>query len=989
MKNNSSNVELNLMNAEAKNKIENIRWLVFLLFLSSGISGLVYEVVWSRMLTYIFGATLYAISTVLTSFMGGLALGSFLFGFVADKAKKPLRLYALLELGVGISALLLPFALKSLTPLYQVIYTHFNTSFFAFSLIRFVVTFVVLLIPTTLMGATLPVLSRFFVRKRNSLGLNVGLLYALNTTGAVVGCFISGFYLIASLGISGTILFAAIINIAVAIIGLLLSIKFEKGEAEIGIKEPSAPPIKAHSSLPSISSSENVYSKGVVKFVLFSYFVSGFIALGYQVIWSRSLVFAFDLLKNTTYSFTAMLTVFLIGLALGSAIISKFIDKQTNLLRLFAFIQILIGLSAIFSLFFILNKADAFNPLPPLNAAGDALLWYNAIFNIFSKSFIAIFIPTLMMGMTFPVVSKIFIINLKHLGEGIGKIYSINTLGAILGAFFTGFFIIPAIGIAKGLLLFAVINIVLGAILFIINKNLEPLAKKSYVLLCAAAIAIVSIKTPKQAVFQTIEPGEKLLFYKEGPLATVSVKMTRLGYNEIYVDNVGVAGTDPILLTDQKSLAHIPSLFLPNPQSALTVGFGSGGASFSYLVFDYLKTVDCVEISETVPLAADFLLDSNHNLLQLGDPRYRIIYDDARSYLKLGNKKYDIIATDCTDLRYKTNANLYDFEYFTLCRDKITDDGMVVVWMPLGGLSDECFRSALRTFYRVFPNMSIWYMNNQPTHYILLLGTKSPFTINLEQIQARLQRNKNIRNDLAELYLDNPYKILSCFVTDEKKLNDFLKGNLTNTENYPFLEFNSPKYGYGDKPALDNLNNLMKIREDVTGVLSPINNASLKKEAAEKIKRYEAAIPYIIEGHKKYRLLELEKSCENYIKALQINPDDASVQNLLNYDDIKRKIMMFPYDWWAMNMLGKLYLQQKRYGEAINYFTMITNLDVAFLNNKEASKSLRAAQADAYFNIGKTYIEAGKSERAIDVFKKSLSITPDNKECKEWLEKVQ
>lgn len=983
---NIENTELNLSDV-ASTKKDKIKWVVFLLFFASGISGLVYEVVWSRILTYIFGATLYAVSTVLTAFMGGLALGSFLFGYKADKLKRPLRAYAMLEFGIGICGIFLPIVLKSMTPIYKLIYQNFHTSFFTFSLIRFAITFFVLLIPTTLMGATLPILSRFLVSKEKTLGLNIGLLYALNTGGAVIGCFLAGFFLIANLGMNGTIFFAAIINISVAIAALSMSGAVESDsetETDSQIKQKNNFPEKIE-----IVDNQNVYPKNVISFVLIAYLLSGFISMGYQIIWARSLVFTFDTLKNTTYSFTCILTVFLIGLTLGSMLISKFIDKQSNLLRLFALIEILIGISAVYSLFFILYQGANFNPLQELSDSGFDIYWSNAVFNLFAKTFIAIFLPTFMMGTTFPVVSKIFIINIKHLGEGVGKIYSVNTVGAIFGSFITGFFIIPAIGIAKGLLLFACANILIGLILILINPNIVKSAKRIYLTAAIILIAIILIKTPKQAVFQTVETGEKMLFYKEGPLATVSVKNNILNYNTLYVDNVGVAGTDLILLTDQKSLAHIPALFLKDPKSALTVGFGSGGASYSYLQYSYLERVDCVEISETVPLAADYLLDSNHGVLKSNDPRFNLIYDDARSYLKLADQKYDIIATDCTDLRYKSNANLYDLEYFELCREKITDDGMVVVWMPLAGLSDECFKVALRTFYKVFPNMSIWFMNNTPTHYILMLGTKSQFKIDYQMVADRLQI-PSVKNDLAEIYLDDPMKILSCFITDESRLNDYLKeSDLLNTENNPFLEFNSPKYGYGDKPMIDNLNGLFTVKVDVLDILTNLpKDENEKNKIVNTLRRYENSVPSIINGHKNYRLLNLFESCGDYMKASKIAPEDESIKFLLDYDDMKRRIER-TNDLWTMEELGVIYYMQKRYSDALKYLKMAVNTDTSFINDSERLKLANEEKATAYYYIAKIYVDNSQSEKAIEPLKNALKINPDKQEYKELLTRIE
>jgi len=297
---------------EPVGKEKSIKVAVFLLFFASGVTGLVYEVVWTRLLIYVFGATLFAVSTVLSAFMGGLALGSYLFGKYADRQRNNLRLYGILEIGIGLSALLLPFLLSLLHPLYRISYQYFNASFIVLSLVRFVLTFIVLLIPTTLMGATLPVLSRFMVRRKDSLGLNVGFLYSLNTLGAVLGCFLTGFLLIAVLGVRGSTILAVVLNCFIGLISLVLAKGKDRPKEDVIPKEQ-APDERAFA-----NEAQRKQARKIVHGVLWCYAISGFIALSYQVVWNRALVFSFEIMKNTTYSFTAILTVFLIGLSVGA-----------------------------------------------------------------------------------------------------------------------------------------------------------------------------------------------------------------------------------------------------------------------------------------------------------------------------------------------------------------------------------------------------------------------------------------------------------------------------------------------------------------------------------------------------------------------------------------------------------------------------------------------------------------------------------------------
>ncbi len=987
------------MNADAAN-IKSIRLAVFFLFFASGISGLVYEVVWSRHLTYLFGATLFAVATVLSAFMGGMALGSWIFGKVADKSRRNLRNFALLQIGIGLSALILPLLLKSCHPIYRLAYRSFDASFGVLSLMRFALSFLVLLVPTTLMGATLPVLSRFMVRNRNTLGLNVGALYSVNTFGAVLGCFLAGFILIARFGIHNTTLIAVAINLAVGIISLAISRNLppESGENEAG--ETSPKPQPADSPLPEDPSQ----SRRIVKAVLLSYGISGFIALSYQVVWNRALVFTFEAMKNTTYSFTAMLTVFLVGLAAGGAVMSSRIDRQKDPLRLFALIQALIGLSGALSFYIIFFVGPEFAPFSLYDAAGQ-VRWSAGVLNVFAKTAIAILLPTFLMGMAFPVVTRICVQRISAVGFGVGRIYSVNTLGSIFGAFVCGFILIPLLGVAGTLYILATGNLLIALYIFHVNPGLSPRLRTHLRVACAVIAAVLLIRAPRHVRFQELSPTEEMVFYKEGPLATVSVIENSFKYRTLYVDNVGVAGTDRILLTDQKSLAHVPMLLLKDPKSALTVGFGSGGASFSYTTYNSAEEIHCVEICDTVMDTAPDLLASNHGLLLpmnrkapmprpvkdyvaqaypgylTFDPRYRIILDDVRSYLNFTGRKYDIIATDCTDLRYKSNANLYDLSYFELCRDHITEDGMVVVWMPLAGLSDEMFRVALRTFYRVFPEMSVWYMNNESTHYILLIGTPQPLRIDYALLERKL-REDDVRHDLAELFLDDPVKLLSCYICDQTTLDAFLSGENINTEDRPFLEFESPKYGYGEQPMIENLNSLISLR---TPIMPYLDNAPDTAEFRDLMDRFYRAIPYIVQGHAEYRALNLVRSCRHYMEAMRICPEDRATRYLLDYDELKLRIAARPTDAWGYRELGAVFFEQGRHADAVTWLSGL--LKQALPPDESASEETlnyyNASILYANKTIARSYIAAGRPKAARPFLDKARELSPLDEELSE------
>src|SRR5262245_25724047 len=291
------------------------RRVIFGLFCVSGISGLLYEVAWTRMLHLLFGDTVLATSTVLTAFMAGLALGSWWGGRRIDRRPRVLAVYAALELCIGLSAVLLPLGLDLIRPLYVWLHRQVRATVVLLSLVRFCLAFALLLIPTTLMGATLPVLARYIVRTSATLGWSVGVLYTLNTGGAVLGCFAAGYVLIGSLGLYQTVALGAVLNLGIALvvwIGRRLA-----DDGRLGAAVLDAAPVPLAQGTP-------VYSAREVHLVLWGFALSGCTALAYEVIWTRALTF---FIGNSTYAFSAMLTTFLCGLALGSLIFARVSDR--------------------------------------------------------------------------------------------------------------------------------------------------------------------------------------------------------------------------------------------------------------------------------------------------------------------------------------------------------------------------------------------------------------------------------------------------------------------------------------------------------------------------------------------------------------------------------------------------------------------------------------------------------------------------------------
>jgi spermidine synthase len=564
-----------------------LRVAVLVAFFLSGLSALVYEVVWMRMLTLAFGTTVFAVSTVVTVFMAGLAIGSFYFGRWVDKKAgelNTLKLYALLEGCIGLYCLFTPWAFSNLDILYGHIYRLAEINFYLFSFIRFLLSFAVLLIPTVLMGATLPVISKYFVTRKERLGRSIGSLYGFNTFGAVLGVLITAFLLIPFVGVRAALLTAVFLNLAIAFTMYYLASSTEEPFAAISVKKTPLPKKKTSPQRP-VSEARAVLSILVPA----AFAASGFASLAYEVSWFRILSMT---IGNTVYAFSVMLAIFLLGLALGSFIFSFVIDRIRDRLRAFAIMEMSIGLSVV--------ALVPFFGILPLTFMGLVArfsfdFWALQAVN-FLTAFVAIIIPTLLMGATFPLVVRIMTDDLGYLGRRVGSLYALNTLGGVAGSFLAGFFFIPLVGAQTTIIFMVGINLAIGCALLFASPYASAVLKR-VVAFSALVLLIASFFLPSwdrnlltSGVY--LYAGSHMESFKKGELKTWLRER-----NEIVYYNEGITGTtaviertgNPYMSVNGKIIADIsndtfihtllgshPLMLHPEPKKALLVGLGSG-----------------------------------------------------------------------------------------------------------------------------------------------------------------------------------------------------------------------------------------------------------------------------------------------------------------------------------------------------------------------------------------------------------------------------
>ncbi len=740
--------------------------LVLLILVISGFAGLTYELVWTKHLMLVFGVSHAAISTVLAAFMAGLAIGSVALGRVADRVRHPLRLYALLELGVGASAAALPFTLSAVNDAYVSMARGMPAHSWALAAARFLLCFALLLVPTTLMGGTLPAIGRHVIRRSEAVGLGAGVLYGANTVGGILGAAMTGFVLLGAMGAHRTAMLAVALNAAAAAAAGALSLK----AAPI---RPGEPGPAAQPAGPSPAPDR----PALATFVLIAFGISGAASLAYEVLWTRVLIYFMDL---TIYSFTTILVTFLTGLALGSFLFARWADRVRNLLGLFGSMQLAIALSAMYVVHSLGKLFSVAERVAPSVASDPEAIFMVVRFTIAS---VFILLPTIVMGGTFPVVARLYTRDLRRLGRSLGDLYGANTLGCVIGSLAAGFVLLHLVGAQQAIGLVALVSGALG-----IGAIIASRARRA-VLLSLAAAGVLAVgmllawRVPPAVMFsrRAIEQHLELLHYKEGPEASLAVLRNPFGSREININGLSTAYSDYGDILSHKLLAHPPALMAREPRSALVVGLGMGSTVWSLAQYP-LERIDCVELVPAERETATFFLPENGGVLD--DPRVTLIIGDGRNYLLTTSRKYDIISFNAIHPAF--SPYLYTREFYQLCKSRLTDDGVICGWLPT---NSGHFPSLLATFREVFPHCSLWVAN---LGHLAIIGTREPQVFDLSRIRDAVT-SPGVRRNLAEVHLEEPLALLARAVMDEEAVRRYAAdhGARVNTDDLPHVEFDT------------------------------------------------------------------------------------------------------------------------------------------------------------------------------------------------------
>ncbi|HOJ32896.1 MAG TPA: fused MFS/spermidine synthase [Candidatus Hydrogenedentes bacterium] len=839
------------------------RWILYfvllLFFVVSGACGLLYQVVWTRKLVLLFGTTAYAVSTVLFIFFLGLGVGSFWGGRLSERTKSPLALYGWFEIIIGLWALAFIVFVGLGESLVCTLLRMFSFSRPVGILLRGVLALAFLFVPTTLMGATLPLLSKFATHSRRLIALRVGGLYTANTFGAVAGCALAGFILLARFGYTRSVFIGTVANCLVGVGALILHRLSRAWDTD----------------KPGESSASEVVSNEVetpalhAAWVVFAYAVCGFCALALEVLWTRLLVIV---LVGTTYAFTTMLTALLSGLALGGMIGTLTADRTRRHVFWFGLLESLAGIGCIATLLLFAHAPERYEQM--LFEAGRT--WEAMTRAKFILSFTILFAPTFLFGMSFPFAVKAAAGFKGHWGRDVGILYGANTVGGLAGSLVGGFVLIPLLGTHYGILVLGALVCLVGVITGLVGSGKRPVYIALVVVVGAAALGIGFQASHgdvgKALTVSRMPKDNSLIKYQEGIEGTVAVSqeeaVTPCSNRVLWINGVQATASIERGVKMNRFQGALPLLFEVSPRNVLLMCFGSG-ITCGMLSIGPVEHIDAVEISKDVVDVSPLFAVDNLNVHE--NSKVRFIIDDGRNYLLTTSQQYDLITFEPMPLALAGVSTFYTKEYYELCLRRLTDRGIVSQWVPLHSLNPEIVKSLVRTFADVFPEYTAWFINAD----LFLIGSKVPLQVDFEAARERL-RAAPVRDALAEVELEDPVELVTSFLLDKAAVDAFAGTGRIMTDDRPWAEFEAPKLMFQNTVA-DSLQAILPFWQRSQVPLSglPVSLAEREQTVAALARRREARRIFF-DGLMAFYSGPVGNPEQKFIEALRIDPDDRT-----------------------------------------------------------------------------------------------------------------
>lgn len=777
---------------------------VQVLFFLSGAVGLLYEVAWFRRLHLLLGVSSFAIGAVVAAFMLGLAAGSRWGGSSRWLRNNPLATYAWLEAGIALYALAFPTLVDSLEGSYVVLFGFLEGHFLIKSIARFVLSFVLLLPPTFLMGATLPALAQTVARGSPEMARRVGWLYAVNTLGGMTGTLAAGFYALEHFGIRGTIHLGLAGNLLVAISAFLLT-RHPTYRDRPPTEEPEATDRLARAP-------EAAVERSLALFAATTVTVTGLVSMAAEIVWTRALVF---FIHNSTYAFTSILAVYLLGIAAGATLGARLVRSSESAKRWLAATLGTLSLCTLCSIAiyrhlpeisqFLLGVGGAVgevvsaSPGKPMAALQS---WSTALVVIFGQVAVVLFIPALLSGMVFPLALRLAQGARPVAAAVAGKLYAANTVGCIVGTILGTFVLVALLGTRLALLLLAWLPLPLA--LWAILEAVRGKANRTMLVGSLLFVQVVGSMLAAPAGFYR-ELFErrfgKVIWFSEGVSETVAVCEHPDGVKWVqYSDGRGASGTRSY--SGGWLYAHLPLLLHPDPHSALVICFGTGNTLGAASRHD-LETLDGVELSSEVVNASHVFSDTNYDVAN--NPDVNVIIEDGRNYLLSTRKRYDVITEEPPLVHTAGVINLYSKDYYELCRDRMTESGVMAVWLATWELETRELRMLVKAFVDAFPHTSLW--DSTHTGEWLLIGSKKPLQVDLDALERRMSVSR-LAGDLGKIgganSINAPADLLSLYLKGRQFLVEFAGDIDPVTDDKTVVDYTTPRqvranFGLGER----------------------------------------------------------------------------------------------------------------------------------------------------------------------------------------------
>ncbi len=909
-----------------------LAWVALFL---SGAAGLIDEVLWIRRSSLIFGSTTHALSSVLAVFFLGLALGGWMFGRIAERVRRPLRACALIEAGLVLLVLATPWAFGAAEDLYGRIYRALPSDSAALWAARAGLLALILLPPTTLMGGTLPLFGRHFVQDPRRIGGTIARLYALNTLGAAVGCIVAGLVLLTALGMTGGLRLAAGLNLVAALLLVAAPVRL----VEPVTRQSAPPPVE----------------RRVWWIVAGLLFVTGFVALGEEVLWARFLA---PLVGNTVRTYTITLALVLFGIVSGSLLVARLSDRPRSRIWAFGACQVASGL-----LVWLLMK------LPPE--------WWRGLGGELPVAAVLLLPPAILSGASFPLAVRMVVASPAWAGIGIGTMIAVNTLGGIAGALTVGFWLLPHAGLEAGVRLCTIASLAAGfAVWTWLDRSTSRTARLAGASLGGLAWLAILVLLPTRLPADYLAEPDHLVAYREGFESNLAVVRRASGGLALEADRWW-QGQDR--KTHQIMAAHLPMLLHPDPKRVLVVGVGAGQTPMRFAMYP-VQRLDCVDIE---PRVFD-LVRQHFPSAWTSDPRVRLLTKDGRNHLTHAAERYDVISLELGQLFRPGVSSFYTLDFYQRARRRLAPGGVISQFVPLAYLSRDELRGVVATFLEVFPAATLWYNTSE----LLVVGSAdAPPKLRPERV-SQVLADPAIARDLRfspwggpEHWLTRPEVLSGAYLCGPAGLRALSQGGAIYRDDRPVLEFAMARASANSAWEVETLPLLRRHLEPIESGAPGLPFAAEGAAAVREQNLNDMIAAVHLRGVEEARdRRDYEAATRLLRQALAANPENLQANRLLGDALLllrqgedserfyRRALAISAEDAASHAGLGLLCLVERRYPECVEHY--------------RAALSLDPDVGEWRSNLGAALGQSGDLRGALEQFEKAMALRPNDRDAR-------